>query len=383
MLKVKSRYFSDKKLFITVIFLFYFIFIYWSFLYFFPKKYFTRPKNVELNTYHKVHIIGKAAIGQYLWSHLFNGSLNIIDQGFFQNGSKTIDNIIFTYYSGPGYIQNSIPQEIEFLVLIINGRTSKHVLKAKEWLDFLPEIHSLKKTAIILLGNEKCENHWILPYMKSRGGIIDILFIVYDSALIDNKEIFQWPLGVATYRGFPNLHYNQIEHVTNPRKYKCNFMGTVYKNSSREIVEALLRMSRLRNICYLSTRHKWLPNESKESRAEYLSILQDSDFTLNPVGENTECYRIYEALELGSIPIVEDSMTPGLCVSPLRLLKKFNPPFLFVKNWNNLHGVLQTDNLNFKNIIEQRIQLLLWYDIFKKNIATYFINILKESFFNF
>lgn len=126
---------------------------------------------------------------------------------------------------------------------------------------------------------------------------------------------------------------------------------------------------------------RWLPNESKESRAEYLSILQDSDFTLNPVGENTECYRIYEAVELGSIPIVEDNMTPGLCVSSLRLLKKFNPPFVFIKNWKNLPEVLQTDNLNFKNIIEQRIKLLLWYDIFKKNVATYFLNILKESFF--
>nr|XP_014272997.1 UDP-D-xylose:ribitol-5-phosphate beta1,4-xylosyltransferase-like isoform X3 [Halyomorpha halys] len=288
-------------------------------------KSFKAAENVEHNTYHQVHIIGKAAIGQYLWSHLFNGSLDIIDKGFFQNGNKTIDNIIFTYYSGPGYIQNSIPQEIQFLVLIINGRTFKHVLKAKEWLDFLPEIHSLKKTAIILLGNEKCENHWILPYMKSKGGIIDILFIVYDSALIDNKEIFQWPLGVAT----------------------------------------------------------WLPNESKESLAEYLSILQDSDFTLNPVGENTECYRIYEAAALGSIPIIEDNMTPGLCVSPLRLLKKFNPPFIFVKSWKTLHEVLQTDNFNFENIIEQRIKLLLWYDIFKKNIVTYFLNILKESFFSF
>ncbi|CAH1392920.1 unnamed protein product [Nezara viridula] len=381
MFKIKNKYFFDKKLFISVTFLLYLVFLYWSFVYFFPKKNFKAPEKVEPKTYYRVHIIGKAAIGQYLWLHLFNGSLDIIEKGFFQNGNKTIDNIIFNYYSGPGYIQNSIPHEIQFLILIINGRTSKHVLKAKEWLDFLPEIHSLKKTAIILLGNEKCQNHWILPYMKSKGGMIDVLFLVYDSILIDNKEIFQWPLGVATYRGFPNLDYNQIKHVTSPRKYKCNFMGTVYKNSSREIVDALLKTSRLRNICYLSTRHKWLPNESEESRAEYLSILQDSDFTLNPVGENTECYRIYEAVELGSIPIVEDNMTPGLCVSSLRLLKKFNPPFVFVKNWKNLHEVLQTDNLNLENIIEQRVKLLLWYNIFKKNIVTYFLNILKESFF--
>ena len=110
-------------------------------------------------------------------------------------------------------------------------------------------------------------------------------------------------------------------------------------------------------------------------------MLQNSDYTLSPVGENTECYRIYEAVSLGSIPIIEDNMTPGICVSPLRLLKKFNPPFIFVKNWKNLHYLLQKDKfLNLKEIIQQRKKILQWYDDFKRNIATYFISTLKDTF---
>ena len=34
------------------------------------------------------------------------------------------------------------------------------------------------------------------------------------------------------------------------------------------------------------------------------SLLLDSTFTLCPAGHNPECYRMYEAAEAGSIPIV-------------------------------------------------------------------------------
>lgn len=45
----------------------------------------------------------------------------------------------------------------------------------------------------------------------------------------------------------------------------------------------------------------------------YQYALSLSDLTLNPVGMNTECYRIYEAMAHGSVPVVEDKTTPGLC----------------------------------------------------------------------
>ena len=56
-----------------------------------------------------------------------------------------------------------------------------------------------------------------------------------------------------------------------------------------------------------------MPGETQESRQEYYHALLHSDFTLNPVGKNTECYRVYEAMSYGSVPIVENRMTPGNC----------------------------------------------------------------------
>lgn len=69
---------------------------------------------------------------------------------------------------------------------------------ARTWLDFLPQFRSLHSLVLIILGNEQCQNDWLVPYTTKGGGLINTTFIVYDSPLVDNVNFFQWPLGVAT-----------------------------------------------------------------------------------------------------------------------------------------------------------------------------------------
>lgn len=64
---------------------------------------------------------------------------------------------------------------------------------------------------------------------------------------------------------------------------------------------------------------RWQAGESEDSLNFYLDILKSSDLTLCPVGFNSESYRIYEAMSVGSIPVIEDKTTPGQCdSSPFR-----------------------------------------------------------------
>ncbi|KAH8031868.1 hypothetical protein HPB51_021057 [Rhipicephalus microplus] len=85
------------------------------------------------------------------------------------------------------------------LVLVLNGREPTKVAAAQAWLDALPSFHRLKGVAVVLLGDEACSaNTWLLPYLKSRGGRVSAAFIIYDTPLVDDVEVFQWPLGVAT-----------------------------------------------------------------------------------------------------------------------------------------------------------------------------------------
>lgn len=144
-----------------------------------------------------VEIWGKAAIGLYLWKHVLSGTLQNVHNGFIQHGYLTVNDITFIYRSGPGIIQTTVPSNVQYLILVLNGRSEEKIMSAKLWLDYLPLYPNLKKMAVVLLGNERCDNNWILPYVRSSGGRIDLVFLVYDSPLVDNVEFYQWPLGVA------------------------------------------------------------------------------------------------------------------------------------------------------------------------------------------
>ena len=56
-------------------------------------------------------------------------------------------------------------------------------------------------------------------------------------------------------------------------------------------------------------RSSWVPTETAASRAQYLEALRSSDYTLCPPGSNVESYRIYEAMSMGSVPIIRGSVT--------------------------------------------------------------------------
>ncbi|KAJ9583399.1 hypothetical protein L9F63_022265, partial [Diploptera punctata] len=112
-----------------------------------------------------------------------------------------------------------------------------------------------RAVAVVLLGNEKCDNDWILPYVRSQGGLVNVVFLVYDSPLVDNVQFYQWPLGVAVYRGFPNIKYHQVD-TSSARSHVCNFLGTVYGNSSRETLIKIIKSVDYQDSCIILGRKK-------------------------------------------------------------------------------------------------------------------------------
>lgn len=106
------------------------------------------------------------------------------------------------------------------------------------------------------------------------------------------------------------------------------------------------------------------------------------------MGINTECYRIYEACSYGSLPVIEDVMTPGDCgnssmyhSAPLQLLKTMGAPFIFIKNWKELPAVLEKEKkMSLQEKIQRRKKLVEWYRNFKAWMRQKFINTLENSF---
>uniref|UniRef100_A0A8C4WYQ0 Ribitol xylosyltransferase 1 n=1 Tax=Eptatretus burgeri TaxID=7764 RepID=A0A8C4WYQ0_EPTBU len=354
--------------------------------------------DVRSTPWRRVEIWGKAAIGLYLWEHVLGGELPyVLAGGQWKEGSLIASDVLYSFYTGPAVVPRGLPVvDGTAVVLVLNGREQSKVTVAQEWLRYLGEQvrgGGVTEAALVLLGNERCENDWLRPFLRKHGGFVEPVFLVYDSQWTDEHTVFQWPLGVATYRHFPLVKPEDLNLET-PRRYICNFLGTVYPGSSREMMLNILSKEGLSGMCFLHTRTQWQPMETVESLGLYRHALQQSDLTLSPVGINTECYRIYEAAAYGSVPVVEDVMTPGYCGTnnnnssnvspiPLHLLKASNAPFIFLTDWRELPKILQHElALSMWQKVQRRVRLVRWYHDFLAHLRKNFTKIIRETFFH-
>ncbi|KAM9311680.1 ribitol-5-phosphate xylosyltransferase 1 [Gastrophryne carolinensis] len=350
-----------------------------------------RPESHQEPVELQVQIWGKAAIGHYLWEHILEGKLEPPEvHAHWREGKIRAGRTDLRFMTGPAVVPGYFAIETTNVVLVLNGREEVKISFATQWLQYtqtLVEGHKLHHVAVVLLGNEACKNDWVLPYLKKNGGFVELLFLVYDSTWINEEDVFQWPLGVATYRNFPIVEPNwSLVHDSRP--YLCNFLGTVYNNSSREVLMEMIRQEGLHQLCWISPRNEWQPQETNESFKSYSDALLQSDLTLSPVGVNSECYRIYEACSCGSVPVVEDVMTPGNCgnssghsTAPLQLLKSFGAPFIFIKSWKELPGIIRREkSMSLHEKIQRRKRILEWYRQFKLKMKETFTKTLEDTF---
>ncbi|CAM5084912.1 unnamed protein product [Eretmochelys imbricata] len=219
-------------------------------------------KSQQEQTDLKVQIWGKAAIGLYLWQHILEGLLEPADvTAQWREGSIKGGKTHFSFITGPAVVPGYFSVEAENVVLVLNGREEAKITYATQWLNYaqtLIQTRKLRHVAIVLLGSEQCNNEWIHPYLRRHGGFVELLFVVYDCTWVNEEDIFQWPLGVATYRNFPMVEPNW-SMLRSPRSYLCNFLGTVYKNSSRENLMEVLKQDGLDKFCWIAAREHMSP----------------------------------------------------------------------------------------------------------------------------
>ena len=100
----------------------------------------------------------------------------------------------------------------------------------------------------------------------------------------------------------------------------------------------------------------------------YQEILLDSIFTLSPSGHNPETFRLYEAAEAGSIPIVDNTNALNseiACNDPWIPFIYSGAPFVWIQNWDNIESILQQLHAEGHAALEIRQrQLRSWYSHF-------------------
>lgn len=144
-------------------------------------------------------IYGLCEINHIIWKPLKETGAFHIDS--FLSSSISLYLYVFSFYTGPAVVQGHVPLDMNSLILVLNGREQQKVSYSTRWLEHvqaLVQSRTVLHVAVVLLGSERCNNDWIGPYLKRNGGFVDLLFLVYDSPWVNDKDVFQWPLGVAT-----------------------------------------------------------------------------------------------------------------------------------------------------------------------------------------
>jgi hypothetical protein len=146
-----------------------------------------------------------------------------------------------------------------------------------------------KNAWLLHLSDETYEGGYDL-YENFRG-----VFRTYWSAVFNPQRVMQIPLGYSA-----KVRSKAPLLASTARKYLWCFMGGANISSRPEMIRAF----EVLEPAFLHATDRG--NVSRIGKEHYVSILRDSVFVPSPMGNtNLDCFRVYEALECGSIPLLE------------------------------------------------------------------------------
>ena len=191
----------------------------------------------------------------------------------------------------------------------------------------------------------------------------------YDSSLIYNKFNYVW-------RAFcSNRYFNNKKVSCLPigyksgtlfkkeiveRKYKWAFLGTPHKSSRHDL---LFQLSDIEPSFFHKTKKF---NEKIIDVSEMSGILTSTEFIPCPNGfVHPETYRLYEALECGCIPIVENAYKYYDRLFP-------NNPFIKIDRWIEAKPVIR--EWGDDQIKQKREECRTWWSQYKNQLQEFIIN---------
>lgn len=136
---------------------------------------------------------------------------------------------------------------------------------------------------------------------------------------------------------------------------------------ARELLE---KSFKYRDTSVIRISHNWThlvsEDPEKTSTREYARILMRSIFTLSPEGHNPECYRTFEAIEAGSIPILvlDEQYRSHPCKDSLRKLR--GSPVVFLDSWSHLTERLDALLADPAALDRRQRDLGYWYYAFMR-----------------
>ncbi|KAL7527364.1 hypothetical protein ACHAXR_001917, partial [Thalassiosira sp. AJA248-18] len=174
----------------------------------------------------------------------------------------------------------------------------------------------------------------------------------YFSANIPNTGYL--PLGPRydAWRSFRiiKLRSNFYFKQASERKYVFNAIFSLSTNEGRKQLAQLIEEQQNKTALptFTNVAKEWtskVNNRRTEqlNTQKYMNALLDSVFTLSPAGRNPECYRMFEAVEAGSIPIfVKSDLYNDVNQCKGSLHHWYDAPILVLESWDDLYTTVES-----------------------------------------
>ena len=170
----------------------------------------------------------------------------------------------------------------------------------------------------------------------------------------NNDKITCIPIG---YKSGPNFQNKEIIK----RKFLWSFMGTIHGASRYDLIHQNQNLKPN----FINKTSSFASGESLDSE-KYYEILYDSIFIMVPHGYiHPESYRLYETLEAGCVPIIEN---------PHNFYDNFLPknPLIKINLWKESSEIIKK-LFNDKNKLKEKSnEINLWWKNYKKNLQNQF-----------
>jgi len=184
------------------------------------------------------------------------------------------------------------------------------------------------------------------------------------------------PLGPREeFRRVKPHHLVLVKH----KRYLFNFLGSV-TSPSRTVLARVLngKVEPPGATSFVHVIQTW-SKEAKQTNGyvlpgEYRRILINSTFTLCPDGHNPEAYRIFEACEAGSIPILalDEYYADHACRDAFAPLIESGAPFVYLNSWTGLAPFLAKAVKRPDVLQAMQANLLDWFAKFMRAKAAEF-----------
>jgi hypothetical protein len=153
------------------------------------------------------------------------------------------------------------------------------------------------------------------------------------------------------------------------RLYVYSFMGAPTSSVRRHLYSVLANDTIIpKTDVFLHVTPHWStdpndPTSGYVNTTEYRRIMEHSVFTLCPRGNSVEQYRIYEALECGSIPVI--SMDRGYTVQ--RMSKEYlESPMVFVEDWAEAPRAMADIAKDPAALLARQQAVWSWYQLYMR-----------------